>query len=137
MSLLEAYLRRLWEVNVSEAGGRPYADRRGSELLVSLPGTQLWKPRNDHVGNRVTQDLLRLCDEWGLKAAIKQEAGGLYHAEGTTIFVSLEDGYLSVDVSLYEDDRNRVHASQETRILGQEARDRLVEGLLSPLPNSD
>jgi hypothetical protein len=130
MSLVEDYLHSFWELELEEEPHRPYTSKSASDLLLKDLKTDEWKPQADYVGNSVTRDLLRLCDEWDLEADVHRDPGGPYHASGCIIEVACEDGCLTVEVTVSQDEENQMEGYQTTRIQGKLAYDRFVKGLL-------
>ena len=100
--------------------GRPYTGEAWAKHFISIPRSDAWKVRNDHIENGLTADLLAAVEILELSCADESEGGSPGgNAEGMSAFLPLLDGGVFVDFTQYEQyDTNVVHARQATIVFG-------------------
>lgn len=112
--------------------GVPYSIKTWNVLFKSIPGTNAWKLKRDHIMNGLTADLLAAAESLGQENATNSFAGSPrgIGAEETNIWVPIADGGIFLTFSQSEHEyTNKVQARQATIILGAAALRMLIKKL--------
>ena len=121
-SVTRAYIDAHYEFDfVDIHTGRPYTGIAWSLEFCSIPHSDAWRLRHDHIGNGLTADLIAAAELLTLPYHDEYSGGfpGGATGEGMSTWLPFLDGGVFVDFSQYEHEyTNTVHASQITVVRG-------------------